>query len=180
MPVEEGFTSEQRSVTKRQWPQIALWLMATIGGLSLVLVISPLLKLDHTMRLHLWNLFARARVSFLVGQGTTAIGFVSPYSVGALSSIITVLLMLWLRGRQAVFEHVVKNVSTALCAALIGNLAWYGSLFAWSVAKTIYEDHITSVTSNSELRKENTRLTQEGDSRQKAAATRSLPQIARN
>jgi hypothetical protein len=82
--------------------------IAGIAGLIFaVLVISIPFRLDHAMRLHLWNLINRALDSFLTGQGTTGVGFISPYSVGAIAGVVTASVLLFLHGKRAVLERVV-------------------------------------------------------------------------
>jgi hypothetical protein len=93
------------------------------------------------MWLHFINLLHRSWHLFLIGQGTTALGFMSPYIVSFFAVIVAGLLVLHVRGKSAMIQHWKQSLGIVFGAALIGNVLWFGSIFSWDLVKTVYEDH---------------------------------------
>jgi hypothetical protein len=48
-------------------------------------------------------------------------------------------------GNVPCWSAFLKNVAIVLCAALIGNAVWYGSLLIWNVVNVVYRDHMNLV-----------------------------------
>jgi hypothetical protein len=117
-----------------------------------------LYRLDATMRLHLWNLLGSAKDNFLASQGTSALGFLSQLAVPSLSGILVALLVLVVRGKKAMKEHVIQTAGIVCCAVICADILWFGSLFSWNVVQAAYEDHTSLVARIEMLHKENATL----------------------
>jgi len=102
--------------------------------------------------LHLLNLIRNSWHLFLAGQGTTGLGFLSPFAVAVLSGVI-VAVVIWKRsGLPAMKGHWKKNVAHVLLGAIGGVILWYGTIFSWIVVKVIYQDHMDLIAENQRLR----------------------------
>jgi hypothetical protein len=116
---------------------------------------------------HFVNLLGKSWHLFLVGQGTTALGFWSPYSIGGLSALVAGVAVLALRGIEAMKQHWKQTLGIVFGAAVAANLIWYGPIFGWDLIKTVYGDHQFLVASNHEaeveIHKRNDRIRQQDE-----------------
>jgi hypothetical protein len=90
---------------------------------------------------HFINLLHRSWYSFLSGQGTTNLGFISVYTVPIYSAITAGLLILAVRGKSAMIQHWKQSLGIVFGAAVFGNVLWFGPIFAWNIITTVYTDH---------------------------------------
>jgi hypothetical protein len=100
---------------------------------------------------HFLNLLSRSWQRFLAGQGTTGLGFVSPYTVPVISAVCAGALLLLVRGKAAMIAHWRQNLGIVALAAAVANLLWYGPLIGRALVQVVYDDHASLVEQNQTL-----------------------------
>jgi hypothetical protein len=93
------------------------------------------------MRLHMANVLRHSVTRLLGSQGTTGLGFLTPFVVSVLSALATAVLLFALKGWGSVLEHFGQNLGIILAGTLIGNVLWFSPIFMWSLVKTVEADH---------------------------------------
>lgn len=91
---------------------------------------------------HFLNLLHRSWDAFLRAEGTTGLGWIGDRIVLPIGAFLVALFLIWLYlGRPAMKEHWGKLTGIAFVAAVGVFLLWHGTIFAWNVVATIYDDH---------------------------------------
>lgn len=99
------------------------------------------------------NLLGHARDAFLHAEGTSGLGWVGDKIVVPLCAfVLALVVLLIIRGRQSVKDHVGKTVSIALAASFGVFIIWHGAIFSWSIVRTVYDDHQTYIGANRDLK----------------------------
>jgi hypothetical protein len=124
------------------------WVPAAFMAVCLLSFLPLFILSDATMRLHIANLLGHSASRFLGAQGTTGLGFLTPFTVGGLSALATAVLLFALRGCSAVRQHLGQNVLVVLAGTITGNVLWFCPVFAWSLVKTVEADHQAQVELN--------------------------------
>ena len=90
---------------------------------------------------HFGNLLARAGVLFLHWMGTTALGFFTPVLIFVLSVVVTLGVVAYQRGMEAMRQHWKETAALTAAITLGVMLLVYGPIFLASVVNTVYDDH---------------------------------------
>jgi cell division protein FtsB len=91
---------------------------------------------------HAATFLARVRGSFFHSLGTTALGFIIPLFVSALTIAVTLIVISRLRGREGVKQHLRENMTTAAIVSVIVLAFVYGSVFGADLIRDLFMDHV--------------------------------------
>ncbi len=94
---------------------------------------------------HAISLFRRSWNLFIGSLGITTLGFFAPFAVPVAGLIVYVVVALRREGWQGLREHLRKTLTIATFVAIVAELTIYAPIFAWTLVKTIYEDHMSLV-----------------------------------
>jgi hypothetical protein len=107
---------------------------------------------------HFVNLMGHSWDSFLRAMGTTGLGFITPVLVFALTIIVTLFVIYFREGRDAMRQHWKETAAITATVTLGVMLLVYGPILFWNVVKTTYDDHESLVEKNKELLDKNKEL----------------------
>ncbi len=101
---------------------------------------------------HAISLAHRSWDAFITAIGSTTLGFTAPFVVPIIGFLLVLLVAFTRQGRKGVGEHIKRTLTIAAFVGLTGGLIVYGSIFGWSVIKTIFVDHQAIVSERNTLR----------------------------
>lgn len=103
---------------------------------------------------HFVNLLGRSWIAFVDSLGDTSLGFISPYVVPIVGLVVYGWVIHQRDGWEAVKQHLKETLTRAVIVAIAAEVLVFGSIFGWTVVKTVYADHQSLVASIERLRKE--------------------------
>jgi hypothetical protein len=110
---------------------------------------------------HFVSLLHRAWQSFLGGQGTTALGLITPVLVSVVSAVLTLFVIFLWRGKDELMRHWKGNTAIAVLSAVVVNVLVYGVIFTRSFVHAGFDDHEALKQRVRQLHNENVGLTAE-------------------